>query len=223
MANGIPSTKVPSMDVKGSRIISRRVLLGLLGAAFLTLLGANAWIYFTHTPMHQPSSSFQGTELGATPAPTFQLVDQNGTPIALQQLQGHPVVLTFLYTTCPGPCPLTAEKMHTAVQMLGAQARQVTFLAVSVNPTGDTPSLAKTFVATHRLTGILHFLLGKQSELEPIWKSYAVSSQAAQGGQMIHTVGAYIIDAQGRERVYLDAGFTPGMLATDLHMLLKNS
>ena len=199
-------------------------MLGLLGAALLTLLGANILVSMSRTSAQTPPASpFQGTDLGATPAPLFQLVDQNGTSIALQHLHGHPVVLTFLYTTCPGPCPLTAEKLHAAAQSLGSQADRVQWLAVSINPAGDTPALAKTFVAAHGLTGTLHFLLGSQAQLAPIWKAYAVSSQAPQGGQIIHTVGVYIIDAQGRERAYLDAGFTPRMLAADLHTLLQDS
>jgi hypothetical protein len=39
-------------------------------------------------------------------------------------------------------------------------------------------------------------------------------------GVVIHTTGVYVIDAQGRERAYLDEGFDPQVLAAYLHQLL---
>lgn len=226
MAHMIPVTDTTTNATRSSKkSLALRVLFFSLALATCFLVGINLLLYVSHgqsaSQVSGTSSPFQGTDLGATVAPTFQLVDQTGTNIALQQLHGSPVVLTFLYTTCPGPCPLTAEKLHTAAQTLGTQAKHVQWLAVSVDPKGDTPALATAFVKAHRLTGLLHFLLGNANQLQPVWKSYAVSSQPIAGGMMTHSVGVYVIDAQGRERVYLDSSFTPAMLATDLHLLLK--
>lgn len=169
--------------------------------------------------------TLQGTDLGSTPAPTFHLVDQTGTTIQLSALKGHPVVLTFMYTHCPGPCPLLASKFYQASQLLGKQAHQVTWLAVSLDPHGDTPAAATQFVAVHQLTGLLHFLLGTTAQLEPIWNQYFVVVQSQQNAQgttsMTHSVGVFVLDQQGRERVYLNDTMTPQQLATDLQLLLK--
>ena len=167
-----------------------------------------------------------GTSLGASPAPTFALVDQDGSLISLQHLRGQPVVVTFLYTHCPGPCPLTAGKLHSAVEQLGAKANNVAWVALSLDPSGDTPTAAMSFVAKHQLTGHLHFLLGSAQQLAPLWQAYAVAVRSAQGaeeataGPVVHSVGAFVLDQHGRERVYLDDMFTPASLATDLTLLL---
>ncbi|GLV56052.1 hypothetical protein KDH_28960 [Dictyobacter sp. S3.2.2.5] len=203
-------------------------LVALMVGVLLILVGANVLFYVTRlstAPKSAPvDQSYQGTDMGKTPAPVFQLHDQNGKLVSLQALRGRPVVLTFLYTTCPGPCPLTAEKMYSATQLLGAQAAQVHWDAVSVNPAVDNAHLATAFVAAHRLTGYLHFLLGTEKQLRPIWKDYAVGVTPAQGNAaMTHSVGIYLIDAQGRERVYLGSNFTPEMLAKNLQQLLANN
>ena len=169
--------------------------------------------------------SLQGTDLGSVPAPTFQLVDQTGATIQLSALKGHPVVLTFMYSHCPGPCPLLASKLYKASQILGKQAQQVTWLAVSLDPHGDTPASATQFVAVHQLTGQLHFLLGTTIQLEPIWKAYFVTVESqlnaqGTGSTIMHSVGVFLLDQQGRERVYLNDTMTPQQLATDLHLLL---
>ncbi len=40
-------------------------------------------------------------------------------------------------------------------------------------------------------------------------------------GIVIHTTGVYVLDKQGRERVFLDEGFDPKVLSSDLHLLLN--
>lgn len=170
--------------------------------------------------------TLQGTDLGSVPAPSFQLVDQTGATITLAALKGHPVALTFMYTHCPGPCPLLASKFYKASQLLGKQAQQVEWLAVSLDPHGDTPASATQFVDVHQLTGLLHFLLGTAAQLEPVWHNYFVvveSQLNAQGPTtMTHSVGVFLLDQQGRERVYLNDTLTPQMLATDVHTLLTS-
>src|SRR5579864_3861972 len=67
-------------------------------------------------------SGLQGTDLGGIPAPDFRLTDQFGKPVSLSQFKGKPVVVTFLYTHCPDICPVIADKLHSAMQVLGKNA-----------------------------------------------------------------------------------------------------
>lgn len=171
------------------------------------------------------AAALVGTDLGATVAPSFTLVDQTGATVSLAQLHGHPVVLTFLYTHCPDECPLTAEKLHGAVTVLGSKATQVAWIAVSVDPTGDTAQSATTFVANHHLTGDLRYLIGSAAQLSPVWRAYGIEVQptaSATPGQdlVTHGLGVYVIDGQGRERIYLDSSFASATLASDLRALL---
>jgi protein SCO1 len=166
------------------------------------------------------TSSLQGTDLGSTIAPNFLLTDQFGKPISLAQFKGKPVVLTFLYTNCPDQCPLTAEKLHATVQDLGSAAPNVGILAVSTDPARDTTSAALKFSQTHRMQNYWHYLVGPKSKLAPIWSSYGIYAQPEQQ-TVNHSLGLYIIDKQGHERVFLGNDFTPTQLATDLQVLLK--
>lgn len=220
----------PHRSDKISVIYSKRKFLIAFSLVLLcALVATNIFIYYQqHNVLAAPqpedtsSATYQGTSLGGISAPNFQLHDQQGKTLSLSQLRGSPVVLTFLYTTCPGPCPITAEKMRVAVHQLGAQAKQVHWVAISVNPTVDTPGLASAFVQAHDLTGYLHFLIGTQAQLQPIWNAYHISVQSASDGTMTHSVGLYIIDAQGREHTYFDDSFTGADLSTQLQQLLKN-
>jgi len=165
-------------------------------------------------------SGLQGTDLGSTPAPDFRLTDQFGTPISLAQFKGKPVVLTFLYTHCKDLCPLTAEKLHTVMQNLGRDASKVAVLAVSIDPKGDTTTSAFAFSKAHKMEGYWHFLTGTFNALSPIWSNYNV--YADKSDQSVnHSFALYVIDKQGRERIFLNDSFTPAELAADLKILLN--
>jgi len=162
----------------------------------------------------------QGTDLGRTAAPGFTLSDQNGMRVSLASLHGHPIVLSFMDTHCPSSCPM-ATKERAAMQALGDKANAVSWVVVSTDPTSDTAETAREFVWRFRLAG-LHFLLGDTAQLAPVWQAYAVAVEpaAARGQSDVQLGGLYLIDAEGRERVYLDSSFAPGMLEGDLRALL---
>ncbi len=166
------------------------------------------------------TSQLQGTDLGSPPAPDFRLTDQFGRSVALSQFKGKPVVLTFLFTHCPDQCPLTAEKLHSTVQDLGKDAQNVGIIAVSTDPRRDTVAAAMNFSQVHSMQNSWHYLVGTHNMLEPVWSNYHIDAQSQQ--QMVnHNLGLYLIDKQGRERIFLGSDFTPAQLAHDLQVLMQ--
>lgn len=164
-------------------------------------------------------------DLGGMAAPDFTLTDQSGAALALASLRGRPVVLTFLYTHCPDECPLTAEKLHAAVVALGSRASQVAWLAVSVDPAGDTPASAQAFVSQHHLDGYMRYLLGSETTLHPVWDAYHIAvapsgDATSTVGPVSHVVGVYVIDGQGRERTLYDNSFSSDDVVAELRGLL---
>jgi protein SCO1/2 len=165
-------------------------------------------------------SGLQGTDLGGTPAPNFRLTDQSGNQISLEQFKGKPVVLTFLYTHCPDICPLTAERLHSTMLELGKDAHNVAVLAVSTDPKRDDAAAAMHFSQQHQMTNYWHYLIGTSEQLSPVWTNYSISAQAQQQN-INHSMALFVIDKQGRERVFLSSNnFTPAQLTADLKILL---
>jgi protein SCO1/2 len=205
------------------RLISRGIVLALvvLVSAIIVIHGRAT----QPSAPASPKSSASRIDLGGAPAPAFTLTDQSGAQVSLAALAGKPVVLTFLYTHCPDECPLTAEKLHAAVAALGPDAQRVAWVAVSVDPMGDTPAAAASFVAAHHLTGYMRYLVGTQQQLAPVWDAYHVAVQpsgdaAAQMGSVSHSVGVYLLDAHGRERAFYDTSFSSDDVVSDLRALL---
>lgn len=164
----------------------------------------------------------EGTELDATPAPDFTLRDViSGTDLSLSSLQGRVVVLSFLYTHCPDSCPLTAERFREAQATLGAEAAKVEFVAVSVDPVGDTLESVQTFTRDHRLSQRWHYLLGDRARLSGVWALYGIGVLDYGTAVVPHNDAIYLIDAQGRERVLMHSSASTETLVSNLRILLR--
>src|SRR5882672_4879425 len=162
-----------------------------------------------------------GTELGATDAPDFTLTDGvTGRTVTLSAQRGQVVALTFLYTTCPDVCPLTASRFRAAQSELQADAARVTFIAVSVDPDGDTPKAVREFSAAHGLASNWYYLVGGRAQLAPVWAAYGIGVQAG-STTVTHNDAVYLIDARGLERVLLHSEDLARDLTNDLRALLK--
>ncbi len=169
-----------------------------------------------------PTALKAGTTLDGRAAPAFSLRDQSGATVTLQQMRGHVVILTFLDATCTTECPLTAQYLDWTAQFLGHDTQSVTWLAMSVNPT-NTVAEAQTFMTKNAVKVPLHVLMGSQTELAPLWKAYGIEVQPGPDGDVQHTLGLYLIDTQGHEREWVDAGYDPRQLGADVETLLHAS
>ena len=160
-----------------------------------------------------------GDPLPGVVAPDFTLVDgPTGETVTLSTLRGRVVVLTFLYTTCPDTCPLTAEIMRTARDKAGDAGRNAALIAVSVDPRGDTPSTTRQFVNDHQLTGSLRYLIGPQAALARVWQDYGIAQAVSTPG-VLHSDVIYLIDKRARGRILLHSNVSPDDLASDLNIL----
>lgn len=173
------------------------------------------------------------------PMPTydFSLRDERNRQVRLSDFRGKAVALTFLYTHCPDACPLTAQKLHQTRRQLGDLASRVAFVAVSVDPAGDTPEAIRTFLATHQVEGELSYLTGPFADLRRVWGYFLVTSDAkdpgaapkpvtsgagssASPGLVGHSSIVHVIDPNGNIRVFLPGNFDPKDLATNLRILI---
>ncbi len=170
-----------------------------------------------------------GIALDGRPAPDFTLTDQRGDIVALSDLPGKAVALTFIYTNCPDICLLTAQHLRQAYETLPASTRdRVALVAVTVDPGHDTPARLSAFTREQGLSGIptWYALTGQPDDLKEVWQAYGIdpgtmllrsaqhqhvtadeniaASPAAPGdvATLAHTDAVYLIDPNGRERAF---------------------
>jgi cytochrome oxidase Cu insertion factor (SCO1/SenC/PrrC family) len=167
-----------------------------------------------------------GTSLGGQQAPDFRLQNQFGQPMSLSQFRGKVVVLSFEDSECTTVCPLTAQSMLDAKQLLGAAGNQVQLLGVDANPDATSVADVLAYSKAHSMVNRWDFLTGSLPQLKATWSAYHIAVQVEQG-QIDHTPALYVIDQRGREqKIYLTAmayssiGQSAQVLAQEIASLL---
>jgi protein SCO1 len=134
------------------------------------------------------------------PAPPFRLTDQDGNPRGLADWTGKAVLLDFIWTRCPGPCPILTG-LHAKVQQeLSPALREAThFASISLDPTRDTPAVLREY-AQKRGVDLAHwsFLTGSPADVDAVLKAYGVGSAKAADGSIEHVVVTFLIDGHGQ-------------------------
>lgn len=208
--------------------VGRRSLLAS-GAVFslAILVPACAW-----PSQAAPTTILAGTQLNGKATPDFNLVTHTGHPFVLSSLRGKPVVLTFLYTSCPDTCPIVTEKFATLAERLGSRAAEVAFLAVSVDPERDMPVRVDRFLSDRGLGGVVEFLTGERAALEAVWNAYYVgvtrlpikagSPESRRYGAYAigHSDAIYLVDKAGRQRAFMRSDFALEDMLANLEVLL---
>jgi protein SCO1/2 len=144
------------------------------------------------------------------PAPVFTLTDQDVRPVALHDLRGKVVAVTFIYTTCPDVCPMLTANMAQVQEDLGpAFGRSVAFLSITTDPDRDTPQVLKRYGEAFGADPQgWSFLTGDPALLASTGRRYGIFLSKRADGQIDHTLLTSLIDRKGRLRVqYAGARF----------------
>ena len=76
--------------------------------------------------------------------PPFALTERSGKTITNHDLAGKIWVADFVYTTCPGPCPIITAGM-AKIQDAVAHDPQVQLVTFTVDPDTDTPAVLAAY------------------------------------------------------------------------------
>lgn len=188
----------------------RAVLLGLLVS------------YTAHAWGHAAKAQGRLPVIGA--APEFALTDQAGARVALADLQGKVLAVTFIYTACTDTCPLLTAKMAMMQRKLGADfGARVRFVSITVEPEIDTPAVLKAYADKFGADQQgWSFLTGTSEEIQEVVRRYGAFAKRVKPGDVDHIFLTSLIDRKGVMRVqYLGYRFDPAEFIRDLRALLR--
>ena len=139
--------------------------------------------------------------------PAFELLNQNGQPFGSAQLAGKIWIADFIYTTCPGPCPMISSRMSELQKPL--EKSDVHLVSFSVDPEKDTPQVLRGYAeklqADHARWD---FLTGTKSAIYKLSHDsckLAVSDGGDERGIPVHSTRMVLVDRHGQIRGYYDA------------------
>jgi protein SCO1 len=139
--------------------------------------------------------------------PSFQLVNQNAQPFGSAQLVGKIWIADFIYTTCPGPCPMISSRMSELQKPL--EKTDVRLVSFSVDPEKDTPQVLRGYAEKLQADPARwDFLTGPKSAIYKLSHDgfkLAVSDGSDEQGIPVHSTRMVLVDRHGQIRGYYDA------------------
>jgi protein SCO1 len=157
-------------------------------------------------------------------APGFTLISQDGAQIALADLRGKVVAVTFIFTRCTAGCSMLTPMMALVQDRLGRDfGEKIVFASITVDPEHDTPEMLKLYAQTYGadMAG-WSFLTGPPAVIADLTRRYGIFAAKNASGDVEHSFLTSIVDQRGMLRVqYLGIRFDPEEFHRDLVSLIK--
>ena len=168
---------------------------------------------------------FRSTDItGVDYGKALALTDHHGKARRLEDWRGKAVVVFFGFTHCPDVCPTTLADMAQVMRQLGADGERVQVLFVTVDPERDTQEVLAKYVPAFdaRFLG----LRGDLDATRSVAKEFKVYFEKRPGKtpgeySIDHSAQSYVIDPQGRLRLFVRHERIAEDLAPDLRALLQ--
>jgi protein SCO1/2 len=170
---------------------------------------------------------FRSTDItGADFGRELALTGHDGKPRVLADFRGKAVVVFFGFTHCPDICPTTLADAAQVMKALGKDAERVQVLFVTVDPERDTPELLAKYVPAFdaRFLG----LTGDPASVQKAAKEFKIYYEKRAGKtpgeySVDHSAQSFVLDPQGRLRLFVRHDRIAQDLAEDLRTLIRSS
>lgn len=146
--------------------------------------------------------------------PQVTLVDAQGERVPLAAALGSsaPVVLQFIFTTCPSVCPALSATLAAAQPELGTSARLV---SISIDPEFDTPARLRDYARRFNAGPRWRFLTGSREDVAAVQKAFG----AYRPNKMWHEPLTFLRPASGESWVRLAGPMSAAELVAEVRRL----
>ncbi|MFN2376843.1 MAG: SCO family protein [Candidatus Binatia bacterium] len=158
--------------------------------------------------------------------PDFRLVSDKGRAFGSNELKDRAWLASFLYTTCPGPCPRLVERLKVVRRTV--PATDLAIVSFSVDPAADTPEVLAAYKSARGIADgdSWTFVTGPPEDvIELVQKGFLTAVERGSGnteeGAVSHGVRVALIDGKGGIRGFYatDSDEDVARLANDVASL----
>lgn len=169
---------------------------------------ALAWAQDPHRHHPAPAAPTAYTRsVHAYTVPDVPLVDAEGHRVQLAELLDHPgpLLLQFIFTTCPGVCPALSASLSSAQHHLGDDLPRVRMISITIDPEHDTPDRLAAYAERFGAGRQWHFLTGQLDDVVAVQQAF----DAYRGNKMGHEPLTFLRTTAGASWIRLE-GFVDG-------------
>ena len=188
-------------------------VFNLVTAAMMALAISTAW-----------SCSRSETQTQTECLTDVKLVDQNSNSVSLAALKGKPMLVDFIYTSCPGPCLMETAKFANVALRLGDKlGSKVVLVSITVDPEHDGPKQLHEYAEQQGADAKgWYFLTGSPADVDRALAGFKIIREKEPDGSVGHIVSMVLVDGDGAEvHQYSGEVAKAQTLASDLLNLSK--
>ena len=152
--------------------------------------------------------------------PDVVLTDTEATPVRLRVLlaSDDPVMLNFIFTTCSTICPVMTKVFSEVPARLGADAKHLRMVSISIDPENDTPAQLRDYARKFEAGAHWKFLSGSVQDVIAVQRAFG----SYNGDKMSHQPLTLLRAAPGKPWVRIDGFASADQLASEYRKLLLN-
>lgn len=136
--------------------------------------------------------------------PEFSFTSQTGETVTRDDLLGQVWVADFIFTRCPGPCPVMTSRMRELQSAIEGKGGDVTLVSVTVDPEHDTPEVLQEYAEKYDADPeVWKFLTGDPDEIiEFVQKGMLQPLAKGDDDLPVHSQRFLVVDAEGKIRSF---------------------
>jgi protein SCO1/2 len=110
----------------------------------------------------------------AIAVPDVALTGTDGRPVPLRFVLGddRPVMLQFIFTTCPTICPLLTGIAARVREDLGKDREKIRAISITIDPEHDTPAVLREYAANFDADPDWMFLTGRLPDVVAVQRAF---------------------------------------------------
>lgn len=170
----------------------------------IPLVTAGVLLWLRQAQVHQLSNRTLSS-YGSVPA--FELVNQDNQAFGSAQLAGKIWIADFIFTNCPGPCPMMSSRMSELQKPL--EKTDIHLVSFTVDPDRDTPEVLHSYAEKVKARpNRWDFLTGSQAAIYELARDgfkLAALDGSDEPGMPVHSTRFVLVDWSGVIRGYYDA------------------
>ncbi|MEE4681564.1 SCO family protein [Pseudomonas alliivorans] len=156
--------------------------------------------------------------------PSLSMSDQNGAPVAVDELKGKWTLVFFGYTYCPDICPTTLAQLRDIRTKLPQETvDNMRVVLVSVDPDRDTSQQLKQYLGYFdpRYIGLTAPVADIQKLASALSIPFIPADTSKPGYTVDHSGNLALIGPDGRQRGFIRSPLNAQKLVAQLPVLLE--
>lgn len=193
------------------------LLVGITSSVCLHMAGVSEGQ--AHERAHHPRPGGRYTRaVSPITIPQVDLVRADGQPIALRTVlaTAEPVLLSFIFTSCPSVCPVMSAVLSQFQERLATTGDTVQMVSISIDPDHDTPQALATYAQKFQAGSRWQFYTGRRDAILTVQRAF----NAYRGDKMNHPALTFMRTSPQTPWVRLEGVLSADELAVEYRSLI---